>query len=63
VQLRERLKRKAKNVARAFDEITDDGTIVYGTITGDADTCMSLLKKLDVPTDMYSVYGEQIEIA
>ncbi|RQD80953.1 MAG: radical SAM protein [Methanocalculus sp. MSAO_Arc1] len=37
VQLRERLIRIATMTARNFDEITDDGTIVYGRIRSDAD--------------------------
>ncbi|MGB8890763.1 MAG: radical SAM protein [Methanoregula sp.] len=32
VQLRERLRRIAENTARSFDEVTDDGTIVYGVL-------------------------------
>ncbi|MGZ4917409.1 MAG: radical SAM protein, partial [Halobacteriota archaeon] len=32
IQLRERLKRKSKCVARDFDEVTEDGTLVYAVI-------------------------------
>jgi pyruvate formate-lyase activating enzyme-like uncharacterized protein len=32
VQLRKRLIRIAKNTARTFDEISDEGTIIYGRI-------------------------------
>jgi len=32
VQFRERLKRIAMNTARAFDEVTEDGTVVYGVL-------------------------------
>lgn len=32
VQLRERLRRIAANTARSFEEVTDDGTVVYGVL-------------------------------
>ncbi|MGA9139030.1 MAG: radical SAM protein [Methanocella sp.] len=63
VQLRERLKRTASNVARPFDEITDDGTIVCGEITGDVDNALQSLRELGVPGDMYRRDGDRIEIA
>lgn len=63
VQLRERLKRTASNVARPFDEITDDGTIVCGEITGDVDDTLQSLCELGVPEEMYRREGDRIEIA
>ena len=63
-QLRERLKRTASRIARSFDEITDDGTIIYGEITGDVSEALKKLKKLEVPRDMYAfIDGNRIEIA
>lgn len=60
VQLRERLKRIAKRTARDFDEITDDGTLVYGVIEGGG---LEILKDAGVTEDMYSVMDGFIETA
>jgi hypothetical protein len=63
VQLRERLKRTASSVARPFDEITGDGTIIYGEITGDVEGALRLLREVGVPEEMYQHTGGRIEIA
>jgi len=63
VQLRERLKRRAERVARAFDFVTEDGTIVHGTIEGDLSGALQLLQDLEVPVEMYFCREERIDIA
>ena len=60
VQLRERFKRIAKKLSRDFDEITDDGTLVYALIEGE---CRSILKGAGVTDNMYSAGDGHIETA
>jgi len=60
IQLRERFKRIAKISSRYFDEVTDDGTLVYGVIEGN---CAGLLKEEDVPDEMYAAVDDTIETA
>ncbi|HEY9205916.1 MAG TPA: radical SAM protein [Candidatus Methanoperedens sp.] len=60
VQLRERFKRTAKRIARDFDEITDEGTLVYGVIEGNG---LDILKEAGVTEEMYSLMDRSIETA
>lgn len=60
VQLRERFKRTANKNARGFDEITEDGTIIYGVIEG---CSPDIMKESGVLEDTYVVTDDSIETA
>jgi pyruvate formate-lyase activating enzyme-like uncharacterized protein len=60
IQLRKRLIRVARNTARMFDEVTGDGTIVYGLIEG-VDEVPSVLR--DYGEDMYETRDGAFETA
>ncbi len=57
VQLRERLKRRAKRVARPMDLVTSEGMVLLGIVeTGDLEKAMRLLEKeFEVPAGLMSL--------
>lgn len=64
VQLRKRFQRIAKNTAREFDEVTEEGTLIYGVINGgDQELAEEILREIEVPEELYEVKGGKIEIA
>ncbi|MFB6267844.1 MAG: radical SAM protein [Halodesulfurarchaeum sp.] len=58
-QHRNRLRRMAENVRRPFDEVTDDGTLVYGVTA----TPAARLEDLGVPGEYYEVRDGHVEVA
>jgi hypothetical protein len=58
-QHRRRLKRMARNLRRPFDEVTDDGTLVYGKTWVTPDE----LDALGVPEEFYTVKSDHVEVA
>jgi pyruvate formate-lyase activating enzyme-like uncharacterized protein len=58
-QHRNRLKRMARNIRRAFDEVTDDGTLVYGKAFAPA----TRFESLGVPEEFYTVKSNHVEVA
>jgi hypothetical protein len=65
VQLRERLRRIAENTARPFDEVTDDGTVVYGVLDlhpGTRDEVVARCRKF-LSEDEFADCGDRVETA
>jgi len=58
-QHRRRLKRMARSIRRPFDEITDDGTLVYGKTWAEPDR----FEALGVPEEYYAVKPNHVELA
>ncbi|ARS90030.1 radical SAM protein [Natrarchaeobaculum aegyptiacum] len=58
-QHRRRLKRMARNVRRDFDDVTDDGTLVYGKTYTDP----ARFEELGVPEEFYTVKSNHVEVA
>ena len=58
-QHRNRLKRMARNVRREFDEVTDDGTIVYGKSRAGPER----FEELGVPEEFYTAKRNHVEVA
>ncbi len=67
VQLRNRLKRRAEHIAKEYDVVTDDGTILKGLIYADDldDAARFMVEEYDVPEELYMIDREKnrIEIA
>ncbi|SEN65381.1 hypothetical protein SAMN05216388_1004113 [Halorientalis persicus] len=58
-QHRRRLKRMARTIRRPFDEVTDDGTLVYGKTWADPER----FENLGVPEEFYTVKSDHVEVA
>ncbi len=70
IQLRRRLARRAKNVAKPYEMATGEGTLLKGVIKVAGAGCsagMGLLRELaesyDVPTELMNLIEDRIEIA
>lgn len=60
VQLRNRIKRRARNVKAAFDIVTDDGMLVRGAVYGSVSKALRALRDAKAPAHMYRKDGKRV---
>ncbi len=58
-QHRNRLKRMARQIRREFDDVTDDGTLIYGKTWAEE----GHFADLGVPEEFYTVKSDHVELA
>ncbi len=63
VQLRRRLVRRAMHISEAYQQVTEDGTLIRGFVRGEPDATVARLKDLGVPEDMLHPMDDKIEVA
>ncbi len=65
VQLRLRILRRARNIAKKYDYITPDGTIIRGVITGGhpEEIARYMKEEFGIPDDMLKIDGDRVYTA
>ncbi len=62
IQLRKRIMRRARNVAKLYDIITEDGTLLKGVIYAGRDEVENIREKFSISRDMIAWDGEKKRI-
>lgn len=64
IQLRKRFIRRANNIAKKYEEITDEGTILKGKISSNnLKKIITYLRQLNISNNLFSLKDGEVEIA